>query len=85
MLQNLKESKAKNLTLKVSTKSLNQNMISDLGKLFDENIGSCPVLFSVYDPLDGVNVRMPSKTIKVDLNNDLFKKLKEFDLEVEIK
>jgi len=85
MLQNLKESKAKNLTLKVSTKSLNQNMISDLGKLFDENIGSCPVLFSIFDPLDGVSVRMPSKTIKVDLNNDLFRKLKEFDLEVVIK
>jgi hypothetical protein len=28
---------------------------------------------------------MPSKTIKVDLNNVLFKKLQEFDLDFEIK
>ena len=64
------------LHLKVSTKALDQIMISDLNNLFNENSGRCPVHFTVYDPLDGVEVRMPSKTIKVDLNNKLFKALK---------
>ena len=87
LLQNLKESKAStsSVHLKVSTKALDQIMITDLNKLFMEHEGACPLHFIVFDPLDGVEVRMPSKTIKVGLNNDLFKRLEEFDLEFEIK
>ena len=85
LLHNLKDSKANGVHLKVSTKSLDQIMISDLNNLFNENSGRCPVHFTIYDPLDGVEVRMPSKTIKVDLNNKLFKALKTYDLEFEIK
>jgi DNA polymerase-3 subunit alpha len=85
LLQNLKEKKANSLSLKISTKSLEQVMIADLNKLFNENIGSCPVHFTIFDPLDDVEIRMPSKTLKVDLNTNLFKELKKFDLEVEIK
>ena len=85
LLHNLKDSKANGVHLKVSTKSLDQIMISDLNKLFNDNIGRCPVHFTVYDPLDGIEVRMPSKTIKVDLNNKLFKALQSYDLEFEIK
>ncbi|MCH2225174.1 MAG: DNA polymerase III subunit alpha, partial [Crocinitomicaceae bacterium] len=85
MLSELKDSKAKSINLKISTKSLDQIMISDLNKLFEENSGNVPVHFTVYDPLDQVEVRMPSKTLKVDLTNELFKELKEFDLAVKIK
>lgn len=85
MLSNLKETKANSLHLKVSTKSLDQIMITDLGKLFDKNTGNVPVHFTVFDPLDEVEVRMPSKTVKVDLNNEFFKELGDFDLEVQIK
>jgi hypothetical protein len=60
-------------------------MIADLNKLFEENTGNVPVHFTIYDPLDQVEVRMPSKTLKVDLTNELFKDLKEFDLAVKIK
>jgi DNA polymerase-3 subunit alpha len=84
-LSKLTETKATRMNLKVSTKALDQIMITDLNKLFTENAGGCPIHFVVFDPLDGVEVRMPSKTTKVELSNELFKKLKEFDLEVEIK
>ncbi|MBL4862409.1 MAG: hypothetical protein JKY09_05260, partial [Crocinitomicaceae bacterium] len=85
LLRNLKDTKANSVHLKVSTKSLDQIMITDLNKLFLENEGGCSVHFTVFDPLDGVEVKMPSKTVKVGLDNNLFKRLKEFDLEVEIK
>ncbi len=85
LLHNLKDSKANSVHLKVSTKALDQIMISDLNNLFNENAGRCPVHFTVYDPLDGIEVRMPSKTIKVDLNNKLFKELKNYELDFEIK
>jgi DNA polymerase-3 subunit alpha len=85
MLQNLRETRANSIHLKVSTKALDQVMIMDLNKLFLENEGKCSVHFTIFDALDGVEVRMPSKTIKVDPNNTLFKELKKFDLEFEIR
>ena len=85
MLQNLRETRANSIHLKVSTKALDHIMIMDLNKLFLENEGKCSLHFTVFDALDGVEVRMPSKTIKVDPNNTLFKELKKFDLEVEIR
>lgn len=85
VLHNLKDTKVNGVHLKVSTKALDQILITDLHQLFSANVGQCPVHFTVFDPLDGTEVRMPSKTIKVDLNNAFFKTLKSYDLEVEIK
>ena len=50
-----------------------------------ENVGTCSVHFTVYDPLSDVEVRMPSRSLKVNLTNDLFKKLQGFELDFEIK
>ena len=85
MLQNLRETRANLVQLKVSTKALDQIMITDLNKLFMEHSGTCPVHFVIYDPLDKVEVKMPSKTIKVGLNNDFVKELRNFDLDFKIK
>lgn len=85
LLSNLRDAKANLLNLKVSMKSLDQIMITDLSKLFDANAGSVPVKFTVYDPLDNVEVHLPSKSLKVDLTNELFNELQKFDLDVQIK
>ncbi|MFT5859490.1 MAG: DNA polymerase-3 subunit alpha [Flavobacteriaceae bacterium] len=85
LLSNLKESRANSLHLKVSTKNLDQIMITDLTKIFDQNTGIIPVRFTVYDPLDEIEVSLPSKSVKVDLTSELFKQLENFDLEVQIK
>ena len=85
LLTNLKETRANGVHLKVSSKALTQIMVQDLFNLFHEHEGTADVHFTVFDPLDGIEVKMPSKTMKVDLNNTLFKKLQEFDLEFDIK
>lgn len=85
LLSNLKDSKANSLNLKVSMKALDQIMITDLTKIFDKNLGNIPVRFTVFDPLDNVEVHLPSKSLKVDLTNELFKELQKFDLEIQIK
>lgn len=82
LLSSLKEKRANTLSLRVSNKNLNQMMIADLSKLFSEHTGRCVVSFTVYDPLDeSMTVVMPSKNIRVDPNNDLVKRLKDFELE----
>ncbi len=85
LLVNLKETKANAVHLKLATKALDQRMITELNELFIAHEGNCPVHFTIYDQLDQIEVKMPSKSVKVDLNNTLFNKLKEFDLEISIK
>lgn len=81
LLHDLKEKRANILNLKVATKNINQIFISDLHNLFLENSGKCQVKFTVFDPLDQIEVSMPSKNIRVDVNNEFIKKLQGFDLE----
>lgn len=85
LLHNLKEKNAHSIDLKIATKSVNQLLISDLNKLFVENPGSCQVKFIVHDPLDGIEITMPSKNVRVDVNNNFVKELKKFDLEFSLK
>jgi DNA polymerase III subunit alpha len=85
LLHDLKEKNAHAIDLKVSTKSVNQLLISDLNKLFFENPGNCQVKFIIHDPLDGIEVSMPSKNIRVDVNNNFINELRKFDLEFSLK
>jgi DNA polymerase-3 subunit alpha len=85
MLQDMREQRANSVHIKINSKSIDQILIADLNKLFLEHEGNCSLNFTVYDALDGTEIKMPSKTIKIDPNNQLFKELKKFDLEFEIK
>lgn len=85
MLQDLRETRASSVNIKVSSKELNQAMITDLFKLFNEHEGKCALNFTVFDPLDGVEVNLPSRSLKVDPNNILFKELEKFNLEYQLK
>jgi len=85
LLQNLRETKANSIHLKLPVKSVDQLLIDELNRLFAENPGSCPVQFTLFDALSELEVKMPSKTVKVNLTNELFKRLKSIDLDFEIK
>jgi DNA polymerase-3 subunit alpha len=85
LLHELKEKNAHSIDLRVATKNVNQLLISDLNKLFVENPGSCQVKFIVHDPLDGIEISMPSKNIRVDVNNNFIRELKKYDLEFSLK
>ncbi len=85
LLQNLRDSKANGLHLKLNTKQIDQLLIDELNKLFMDNPGSCPVQFTIADPLAEMDIKLTSRTVKVNLNNDFFKRLKSIDLDFEIK
>ncbi|TNE54249.1 MAG: DNA polymerase III subunit alpha [Bacteroidetes bacterium] len=84
LLHDLREKRGKVINLKVSTKNIDQIFISDLNRLFMDHTGNCQVKFTVYDPLEGIQVSMPSKNVRVEVSNDFVKKLDEFDLEFEL-
>ncbi len=85
MLQGLREQRANSLHIKINAKAIDQILIADLNKLLLAHEGNCTLHFTIYDGLDGVEVKMPSKSIKIDPNNQLFSELKKFNLEFEIK
>ncbi|MCO4813465.1 MAG: DNA polymerase III subunit alpha, partial [Flavobacteriales bacterium] len=85
LLHNLKENRAKEVRLRISTSALDQPMISDLNALFLDNVGSCGLHITIYDSLGDINVGLPSKTVKVDPCKALFSGLEQLDLEYKLK
>jgi DNA polymerase-3 subunit alpha len=81
LLNDLREKKTKNLQLKVSSKALDQLMIDKLNNLLSGNEGSCPIQFTIFDTLEGIEINMPSRSIRVKPNNELFKELAKLDIE----
>lgn len=85
LLQNIRESKANNLNIRISSKNLTQPVIADLFKLFNEHEGRCALNFTVFDPLENIEVKLPARNLRVDPNNQLFKELEKYDLEFDLK
>jgi hypothetical protein len=42
--------------------------------------GNCRVRFTVYDPLEKIQVVLPSRSIMVNPSNELLKKLEDLDV-----
>src|SRR5690606_31281975 len=80
LISGMREKNAKSVHLKIEAKALEQRLISDLNKLFLENEGKCSVSFTIIDSTDNVEINMPSKSIKIDPNNKVFKTLQEYDV-----
>ncbi len=85
LLQNLKEKKANSLHIKVATANLDHMLIQDLNKILAKYEGKCSLHFTVFDPLENIEVRLPSKTMKIDPSTQLFKELATMNLDFEIK
>jgi len=84
LLYDLRDKKANQLNIRVSTKKLDQIFITDMNKLFLDNQGKCAVKFVVFDPLENIEVVMPSKSIKIDPNNDFIKSLRSFEIDFDL-
>lgn len=85
LLQNLKENKAKSIHLKVSSKAITHSLVMDINKLCQDNEGKCSLHFTVFDQLDDLEVRMTSKTIKVNPTNTFFNELDKMEVTYEIR
>jgi DNA polymerase-3 subunit alpha len=84
MLQDLKENRAKNVNVKLTTKQIDHALITDLNKLFLAHEGKCNLTFTIQDSLDNIEINMPSKSFKVDPNNSLFKELKRLNIDYKL-
>jgi DNA polymerase-3 subunit alpha len=84
LLQELRDKRAKMLKLRFSAKQLDQLVIEQLHDLFEANPGACQLHFTVFDPLDGVEVSLPSRSVKVQPSSQLFKELAKLDIQFKL-
>ena len=80
LLQELRDKKAKGIDIRISNSELSFILIDALNELINDNIGNINLKFIVYDR-DGLEIEMPSRSIKVKPSNDLFKKLAKLGVE----
>ena len=83
LLQGFRDKKARNIELKISSNALDENMLGELKSLLlsAESTGKCRVNFMIYDSLDEIQVKLPSRTISVNPSNEFFKKLENLDID----
>ena len=85
LLQNLKESKIKSLEIRLEHAEISQMLISDLNKLFLANPGNCALNFLIYDEVQKIEVKMPSKSIQIAPEAALFNELNRLNVKFQIK
>lgn len=83
LLQGLREKKAKNLEVKLSASTVNESLIKELQAILMHNDvkGNCRVRFTVFDPLEKIQVVLPSRSIKVQPTNELLKRLEDLKVD----
>ncbi|MFA5573579.1 MAG: DNA polymerase III subunit alpha [Brumimicrobium sp.] len=83
-LSKLRESKAKAIELSVPLVDINSEFIDVLEDVFKENQGNIPIKFRIYDLTNKLDIEMPSRRIKVDLNNKVIQCLNESNIKYKL-
>ncbi len=81
LLDQFRDKRAKNLHLKLTVSTLTNPLINELNSLFLANEGSCNVQFTVYDPVEKLDVLMNAKNIKVNPTIQLTRELERMQIE----
>jgi DNA polymerase III subunit alpha len=77
LLTELREKRAKTLLLKVESSDLTDSRIDELYHLVQDHVGKCNLKFVVRDFKSRSEIKMPSRNIKVSVDNDFIKKVDE--------
>ncbi|GAA0876489.1 DNA polymerase III subunit alpha [Wandonia haliotis] len=81
LLGELRDKLVRSLSIKLSSSDVTPLFVQEMHELISGHSGKCQLKFSIQDPTTGIEVNMPSKTMKVDVSGDLLKKLESMRLE----
>jgi DNA polymerase-3 subunit alpha len=81
LLQHLREKRVKGLHLSIPNKDLNHLLIDELNGLFLANQGSCNVQFTIFDAVEGLELNMASKSVRVKPDPELYKALSKMNIQ----
>ena len=63
---------------------MDELLIEKLNQLFADNKGSCPIQFTVFDTIEGLEINLPSRSVRVKPSNELFKDLAKLDIDYKL-
>jgi len=80
LLTELRDKRAKVLKLEVESSDITDRVIDDLYNVVMDHSGSCQLKFIIKDHKTNAKIKMPSKTMKVAIDNDFINKVKELEV-----
>ena len=80
-LSSLRDQKASALELSVSLSQVNHTFIEDMDELFKTHEGKFQVKFKIFDTVNKLEIEMPSRALKIDINEELLKSLQTKNIE----
>jgi DNA polymerase-3 subunit alpha len=83
-LSNLRKQKTNALQIKVALNQIDHRFVEDLDQLFKQHEGDYKVKFNVYDMMNKLDVSLPSRFLKIDINEALLKELRDSKIEYKL-
>jgi DNA polymerase-3 subunit alpha len=84
LLPSLRERRSKGIRIKVPLKTITTDFVNELNKLCLNYPGNCQLQIRLIDALDGTEVNMVSRAVRLAPENELFKALDQLDIGYEI-
>jgi DNA polymerase-3 subunit alpha len=83
-LQDLREKKVQELKINVDNARLTASFIQDMHEILSAHQGTCRLKFVVNDEFSNMTLNMPSKSLKVGIDNELLRKLEAENLDFQL-
>ncbi|WP_316793578.1 DNA polymerase III subunit alpha [Pedobacter frigoris] len=85
LLSELRDKLAKSVTIQVPIERITDDFMSQIHAILEDNkattdIQNCQLLFEIYDREQNVNIKMPSKSLKINPCNDLLEQLETLNV-----
>ncbi|TDQ07413.1 DNA polymerase III subunit alpha [Pedobacter metabolipauper] len=85
LLSELRDKLAKCITIQVPIERITDDFMSQINEILENNRANtdqqnCQLLFDVYDREQNVNIKMPSKSLKINPNNIFLEQLQALDV-----
>ncbi|MFD1551969.1 DNA polymerase III subunit alpha [Putridiphycobacter roseus] len=80
LLADVKEKKTKSLVLTVEQADLTDMIIDDLFTVVSDHSGSCQLKFVLHDYKSKTSLKMPSRNMKVNINQELIRQIKKLEV-----
>ncbi|MBT8318412.1 MAG: DNA polymerase III subunit alpha [Lutibacter sp.] len=84
ILQDVLEKHSKKITLQLELKKITKNSVENLHTILKENEGDVPVNVLVYDLSEKMKLTMPSRSVKVKVDNDFLKTLENEEIKFKL-
>lgn len=85
LLSELRDKLAKSVTIQVALERIDDDFMTQINAILEDNKANtdqqnCQLLFEIYDREQNVNIKMPSKSVKINPNNHFLDQLKSLDV-----